>query len=119
MAFILNTWYPVAEIGEIDNGPIERKLVGEELVVFRGESGALVALANRCPHRFAPLHLGTVVGDSIDCPYHGLRFSQAGRCTFNPVGNGHVRTATRVRPYPVTEKWGYLWIWPAVSLRAA
>jgi vanillate O-demethylase monooxygenase subunit len=48
--------------------------LGEPLVFYRKENGDPVALENRCAHRHAPLHLGRLVGDDLQCGYHGLTF---------------------------------------------
>ncbi|MFD2274449.1 Rieske 2Fe-2S domain-containing protein [Undibacterium arcticum] len=37
-------------------------------------------MQDRCPHRFIPLHLGTIRGDRIECGYHGLQFDCSGSC---------------------------------------
>lgn len=118
MSFILNAWYPLALVSDLNDKPIRRQAVGLQIALFRGQSGAVIAVENRCPHRFAPLHLGTIVGDSIDCPYHGLRFSSAGRCIFNPVGDGHVPAGAKVRVFPVIERWNFIWVWTGEPARA-
>src|SRR5579863_3510819 len=35
---------------------------------------------DRCPHRSSRLSMGRVVGDDIECGYHGFTFDAAGRC---------------------------------------
>jgi vanillate O-demethylase monooxygenase subunit len=57
------------------------------------------------------MHLGKVIGDDIQCPYHGLRFNSQGACVFNPQGDGATPKAVHLRKYPVTERYGALWIW--------
>ena len=52
--------------------------------MFRTGDGSAVALADRCPHRFGPLHLGEVREDHTQCPYHGLNFNAHGKCGFSP-----------------------------------
>ncbi|HEV7809872.1 MAG TPA: Rieske (2Fe-2S) protein, partial [Candidatus Limnocylindrales bacterium] len=50
------------------------------LVVIRnGEQ--ILALHAQCAHAGGPLPEGTLVGDQIECPWHGSRFR---------LGNGHV-----------------------------
>ena len=41
-------------------------------------------LTDRCPHRKAPLSSGEVVGNDIQCGYHGIRFAADGTCTHVP-----------------------------------
>ena len=60
------------------------------VAAIRDAGGEAVALADRCPHRFAPLSRGRVVDDTLECPYHGLRFGAHGHCVFNPHGDGRV-----------------------------
>lgn len=98
---------------ELKRGQLrERTILGQSLVVFRDASGHARALTNRCPHRFAPLHLGTCLeSGEISCGYHGLRFNGDGECVGNPHGNGHIPSAARVRAYPVAEKHGIVWVW--------
>src|SRR4029079_9929436 len=69
-------------------------------------------LQDRCPHRFAPLHMGKIVkGDIVQCPYHGLEFDPSGACVLNPHGSKNIPSRARVRSFPVTEKHKAIWIW--------
>lgn len=109
MTFIRNSWYPASWSDALTEHPLARTFLGEEVVLYRTESGAATALANMCPHRFAALAKGRLHGDSIACPYHGLRFGPDGRCTHNP--HGPAAASIRVRSYPVAERHGMVWIW--------
>jgi phenylpropionate dioxygenase-like ring-hydroxylating dioxygenase large terminal subunit len=111
MTFLQNRWYAAGFPDEITRQPLARTILDQPLVLYRTESGQAVALGDRCPHRFAPLHLGTVFGQSIRCPYHGLRFGPDGACTDNPLGNGQIPKAARVPAYTVREVDGIVWLW--------
>ncbi|HKR46926.1 MAG TPA: aromatic ring-hydroxylating dioxygenase subunit alpha [Paraburkholderia sp.] len=111
MTFLENCWYAAAFSDEITRTPISRVILGEPMALYRKESGEPVALHDRCPHRFAPLHAGKVFGDAIRCPYHGLRFGPDGRCVENPVGNGHIPRAAAVPSFVLREIDGIIWLW--------
>jgi vanillate O-demethylase monooxygenase subunit len=104
-----NCWQVIAFAKEIGGTPLPRTVCGEAIVLFRTQSGDAVALADRCPHRFAPLSLGRVVGDQIQCGYHGLCFDRDGACVRVP-GQDSVPRA-RARKYPLVERHGFAWIW--------
>lgn len=110
--FLLNTWYAAGFTGDFGRQPVLRKLLQRELVFYRTQSGRLVALDDRCPHRFAPLHQGRIIGDHLQCPYHGLEFGPNGACMKNPSRDGTIPAALKVGSYPVIEKNGVVWIWP-------
>ena len=95
----------------MDSRPIHRKILGQNIVLFRTEQGKVVALGDACPHRFAPLHQGKVKGDTIECAYHGLRFNGSGQCVFNPFGEGKIPAAAKVPAYRIEERNSTLWIW--------
>ena len=80
MNYLKNAWYAAAWNHEVSTGTLARTLLDEFVVFYRDETGKPVALADRCPHRFAPLSRGKVSGGIIECPYHGLRFNAAGAC---------------------------------------
>ena len=53
---------------------------GREIVVLRVD-GELHAFDNACPHEGNPLADGEVLGDVLECAYHGWRFDLAtGAC---------------------------------------
>ncbi|MES2911875.1 MAG: aromatic ring-hydroxylating dioxygenase subunit alpha [Pseudomonadota bacterium] len=111
MAFLRNIWYVGAWAREITRELTPRKLLGEPVLFYRKQDGEAVAIGNRCPHRFAPLHLGKLVGDTVECGYHGLKFDCSGACVDNPHGDNRIPSAARVKAYPLVERDGLLWIW--------
>lgn len=111
LAYMTNTWYAAALSGELSTTPILRTLLGEPIALYRGASGNVIALHDRCPHRFAPLHKGQVFGDDLRCPYHGLRFNAHGACVDNPIGEGKIPKAACARSYPLAERDGIVWMW--------
>lgn len=111
MSFLTNCWYVAAWADELGAEMLPRQLLGQPVVMFRRRDGVAVALADRCPHRFAPLHMGKLVDDTIECAYHGLKFDCSGKCTFNPHGNGMIPARAMVQSYPVVERYKLLWIW--------
>ena len=78
-----SNWHAVARSRSIGARPHRVVVDGQPLVIFRSR-GRLSCLADRCPHRFAPLSRGRVVEDAIECPYHGWRFDGTGRCRVIP-----------------------------------
>jgi vanillate O-demethylase monooxygenase subunit len=79
-------------------------------VLYRTEVGDAVALADRCPHRNLPLSAGRLVGDVVQCGYHGLEFDPSGACVKAP-GEPRIPPWCEVRSYPVAERYGWLFIW--------
>jgi phenylpropionate dioxygenase-like ring-hydroxylating dioxygenase large terminal subunit len=112
MAFAKNAWYCAAFSSEIGHDFLARRIVGQPILMTRDAGGAVRAIGDRCPHRFAPLHRGMRDGDTIECPYHGLRFDLSGACVFNPHGQGRIPGAARVPAYAVEERAGVVWLWP-------
>jgi len=105
-----DVWYVVALSEELAEKPIARTICGLPLVLFRGESGAPMALEDRCPHRQAPLSMGNVLGDQIQCVYHGIVFDGAGRCTHVPRQD-RVPVNLNVQAFATVERWGFVWLW--------
>lgn len=108
--FLRNCWYVVAFDDEINEKPLARRVLGVDLVIYRGESGTVQTLEDRCPHRFAPLSQGRIVGEGIECPYHGLHFGSDGACVYNPHYKA-LPAAARVKNYPTLERYGVIWVW--------
>jgi len=51
-----------------------------------------------------------LLGDVIECGYHGLQFDYSGTCVFAPTQD-RIPSTAKVRQYPVVEKWGFVWVW--------
>lgn len=109
--YIRNGWYCAGFTHEITTQPRAIRVMDEPIVLYRQHNGQPVALADRCPHRFAPLSMGKVCDDRIECPYHGLRFDQSGACVHNPHGNHAIPKAAKVKAYPLVERDTIAWIW--------
>jgi phenylpropionate dioxygenase-like ring-hydroxylating dioxygenase large terminal subunit len=107
---IRNAWYVAAWADEIGDKPLARRICNEPVVLFRDASGAPAALLDMCCHRGAPLHMGKVVPQGIECGYHGLTFDRSGACVRIP-GQDRIPERARVRGFPVVEQDAFLWIW--------
>jgi len=110
---IRNAWYIAAwsdELPAFEAGakPLARTILNTPLALFRDAAGKAAALEDRCCHRGAPLSLGLVVEDGLQCGYHGMTFGGDGRCTVNP---GEDAANHGVRSYPVVEQQRTVWIW--------
>ncbi len=108
--FLYNYWYVAAMREEIGNAPLARTLLGEPVVLYRLADGTPVALEDQCVHRRAPLSMGRVIGDTLECAYHGLAYAGDGRCVRVP-GQAQIPTEAKVRSYPVVDRFNWTWIW--------
>lgn len=114
---LANTWYMGAWAHEITEKPISRRLLGVGTMFYRKSDGGIVAMRDRCPHRFAPLSQGKVIDDAIECPYHGLVFNSGGQCIVSPFEE-RAPQAIRVQTFPVVERDNIVWFWPGDPERA-
>ena len=108
--FVKNAWYVAAWSAEIGRHLTSRTILGEQVLLYRREVGAPVALVDRCPHKLAPLSLGELKGDHIQCGYHGMMFDCSGACVRTP-GQQNIPPTARVRSFPLLEKYNAVWIW--------
>lgn len=108
--YLRNAWYIAATAGEVSRAFRATRILGEDIVLYRTEAGAPVALTDACPHRKLPLSQGRLKGDAVECGYHGLMFDSTGQCLRVP-GVEQAPQKIRVRSYPVVEKFGHVWIW--------
>jgi vanillate O-demethylase monooxygenase subunit len=108
--FIRNQWYVAAWDSEVGRKPLARTLLDEPVVLYRKIDGDVVAMADACPHRLAPLSIGLIEGDNIRCKYHGVLFDGAGTCLEMP-GQAQKLDYLKVKTYPVVERYRFIWIW--------
>lgn len=105
-------WQPVARVQDLRSGPRRVVLLGEALAVFLTESGNAAVVSDRCLHRGASLSMGEVVGEGIQCPYHGWEWDGAGgACTRIPslANQDQIPPRARIAAFPVREQWGLVW----------
>ncbi|KAL1496239.1 hypothetical protein AB1Y20_016202 [Prymnesium parvum] len=121
-------WYAVGfSAGLVADVPFATRLWGEPVVLYRDSEGQAVCVKDVCPHRSAPLSMGTMEDGVLRCFYHGWAFGTAGECQNIPT----LRT-DRLTPelkkrqlasfcasaYAVVEREGLLWVWRGNPLSA-
>ena len=92
-------WYCLGYSAELPPGEVKPlHYFGENLVLFRTESGVPAVLDAYCPHLGAHLgHGGKVQQESVACPFHGWRFNPAGECVEVPYAKKNAPQG-RLRP---------------------
>lgn len=108
--FSKNAWYVAATPEELSNKPLGRTICNEKIVFYRSESGRVGAVEDFCPHRGAPLSLGTIFGENLVCGYHGLTMASDGRTV--SMQQQRVDRFPCNKAYAVAECYGYIWVWP-------
>lgn len=107
-------WYPVAQVGDVTDKPHAVRLLGDDLVIWRDSAGALVAAPDRCPHREAPLSIGTVTNGELACAYHGWSFGADGKCTAVPSSgpDAAIPPTAHLPCMQAHERYGLIWVCP-------
>ena len=63
-------------------------LLGDSLIVVRGEDGQVRALSNVCRHRYMPLVDGEGNTERFVCPYHSWTYDTKGGAGCRPIYEG-------------------------------
>ena len=113
-------WYMIAGAEEVSDSPIALRYFGEDMVLYRGESGKPYLVEAYCPHMGAHLAKNTtsyivrdkeqVQGESIRCPFHGWRYGPDGKCDDIPYSN-FIPKAACLKTFTVQERAGIIWMW--------
>jgi len=77
-------WQPMAYADELQDLPLAVTILGEEVVVFRDQSGRVGCLELHCPHRGTSLEFGLISERGIRCCYHGWLFDVDGTIRETP-----------------------------------
>jgi renierapurpurin 18,18'-hydroxylase len=114
-------WYPVAVSGSVrKESTCAAVFAGERIALYRGKSGTVYALEDRCAHRQVPLSMGVVEGDALRCCYHAWAYRGNGRISQIPyLPKGAGRPPRGVRAYPAREAYGLVFVFPGDPQRAA
>ena len=103
-------WHPVAVAAEAPKGrAVPIRILGEDLTLYRGESGAPYIVAQRCAHRRNLLHTGWVDGERIRCMYHGWMYDGRGQCVEAPAEDQSFPPKVRIPSYPAREYAGLIY----------
>ncbi|KAJ1519206.1 hypothetical protein ONE63_011188 [Megalurothrips usitatus] len=109
-----NGWFVVLESCRLASaGAVQYvSVLGQNLAVFRGESGRAHVLDAYCPHLGANMAIGGAVrGDCLVCPFHEWRFDgRDGKCTAVPYAQ-KVPAFARVRRWESREINGLVFVW--------
>ena len=102
-------WQPIALSASVQKGKAKAvRLFGEDLTLYRGESGRPHLVAGRCAHRLTLLHTGWIQGEHIRCMYHGWRYDGGGQCVERPAEPPGTESGVRIVAYPVHEYCGVI-----------
>jgi 5,5'-dehydrodivanillate O-demethylase len=105
--YLRRFWQPVYVAERLKAGqamPI--RIMGEDLTLYRGESGSPYVLDFRCAHRGTQLSVGWVEGECIRCFYHGWKYDGAGQCVEQPAEGESFAAKVRIRSYPTRQYLG-------------
>jgi vanillate O-demethylase monooxygenase subunit len=112
-------WHPLCRSSDVNVAPQSFTLLGERYVAYRTSEGTVRVFLDRCPHRRAPLSLGSCEGDALRCAYHGWLFDIDGQCVEIPALGTDATISSRARliaPAEVAESHGMVFVAPLPSL---
>jgi len=108
-------WQPAALVDELpDNRPVVPvRLLGEDLVLFRGDDGKYALMDRYCPHRGVDLSFGRLEDGGLRCPFHGWLFGLDGQCMEMPAEPEESRFHEKIcqTAYPCEARNGIVFAW--------
>ncbi len=104
-------WHPVCLSSDLKDIPYAVRMLGEDLVAFRGADGVVGLVGKQCPHRCTSLEYAQIRDNGLQCSYHGWTFDQRGRCVEMPLEPADSKAKDRIQHiwYPVEEWGGAVW----------
>ncbi len=111
-------WFQVAWGAEVAVGQVHRvRAFGEELIAWRGQSGRVTVMDAYCQHLGANLgYGGTVVDDTVQCPFHGWQWNDRGRNVCIPYED-RPNIGKKIKTYPTVERNEAIYIWHDLEKR--
>jgi 5,5'-dehydrodivanillate O-demethylase oxygenase subunit len=118
-------WHAVGIVNDLESEPVQPvRLLGEDLTLFRMESGQFGLIGPRCAHRNISLSYGIPQEQGLRCAYHGWVYNAEGRVVempFEPACmqlkipaypvqalNGVLFAYLGPQPAPLLPKWDFL-----------
>jgi nitrite reductase/ring-hydroxylating ferredoxin subunit len=68
------TFYFLCKTTEVSEGELRSFIIKETEILVVKHVGQIYCLQARCTHAGAPLADGELIGDILQCPWHGSRF---------------------------------------------
>lgn len=111
--YLRRFWQPVALSTDVQDRPKAVKIMDEELVVFRDESGQLGCLELHCSHRGTSLEFGIPGERGIRCCYHGWLYDVDGTILETPTEPADSTLKKRLfhGAYPTHEYKGLIFVY--------
>jgi len=105
-------WFQIGWSDAIKPGDVKPlRYFGQDLVMFRSESGKLSVLDAFCPHLGAHLgHGGKVEGEDLKCPFHAWKFNGDGECTEVPYAK-KIPPKAKMECWPIREVNNLIMVW--------
>jgi phthalate 4,5-dioxygenase len=112
-------WIPAIPASKLEAGgrPYRVRLLGTDLVAFRGPAGEVGIVDEHCPHRGASLALGRNEAGGLRCLYHGWVIAADGAVVDAPNHHGDAEeqrsfcARVRTQRYHAAERGGIVWAW--------
>ncbi|MBX9758282.1 MAG: Rieske 2Fe-2S domain-containing protein [Beijerinckiaceae bacterium] len=105
--FLRSFWQPVFLSEKIAPGrALPLQVLDERFTIYRGQSGKVVIVGERCAHRGSRLSVGRVEGDCIACIYHGWTYNADGQCVGQPAEKRGFAHSVKIRSCPTREYHG-------------
>jgi nitrite reductase/ring-hydroxylating ferredoxin subunit/uncharacterized membrane protein len=89
-------WTYLAEAAEVQPGVLSAADFAGVPVLLTRTDDTIVALADRCTHRGAPLHEGELADGCVVCPWHGSAFALDGSVVEGPATRPQAAYEVRV-----------------------
>ncbi|MEH2351441.1 MAG: aromatic ring-hydroxylating dioxygenase subunit alpha [Nostoc sp.] len=103
-------WYWVIPSHNLRVGEVKPvKILGRQLVIYRGKDKRLATFDAYCPHMGAHLAEGKVEGNALRCFFHHWKFDTEGMCIDIPCLD--TPPSLKLQTWPTAEKYGMIWVW--------
>jgi phthalate 4,5-dioxygenase oxygenase subunit len=106
-------WMPVILSSELiaDGAPVRLRIMGEDLIAFRGSDNQVGLVAESCAHRGASLYFAKNADCKLRCLYHGWQYDRDGHCVDQPnePPQSQFKDKVKQKAYPCVDKNGAVW----------
>ncbi|MGH7843570.1 MAG: Rieske 2Fe-2S domain-containing protein [Candidatus Binatia bacterium] len=91
-------WQVVGAAAELTREKPKKRVrvLGEDLVLFRDQTGGYGLVGEHCSHRGASLYYGFVEDGGIRCAYHGWKYDPSGKCLEQPFESPEARFKEKI-----------------------